>query len=79
MDDLRTRIQEYIRDGLLPSDQCLIAWYGPGRGQICEVCTGRILGSEVAVECELRGGAVIWFHASCYGLWYSMLGGCARG
>jgi hypothetical protein len=75
MGDLRARIQEHIRDGLLPSVGCLIAWYGPGRGQICEACTGRILGREMAVECELRGGATIWFHASCYGLWHSMVAG----
>lgn len=78
MDDLRARIRDYVRDGLLPSADCLIAWYGPGRGQVCEACTGRILGRELAVECELRGGTTIWFHASCYGIWRSVLARCAR-
>jgi hypothetical protein len=78
MDDLRARIQEGIRDGSLPSVECLVAWYRPGRGQICDVCTGRILGTELALECDQPGGTTIWFHARCYDLWRSALGAVCR-
>jgi hypothetical protein len=76
MDALQTRIQEGIRDGSLPSVECLVAWYGPGRGQLCGACAERILGTELAVECDQPGGATIWFHAWCYDLWHAALGSC---
>jgi hypothetical protein len=74
MDDLGTRIREGLRDGSLPSVECLVAWYGFGRGQLCGMCSERILGTELAVECEQAGSTAMWFHARCYDLWHSALG-----
>ena len=78
MDDLRTRIREGVRDGSLPSVECLVAWYGPGRGQLCGACSERIRGAELAVECDQPGGTTIWFHARCYDLWHVALETCPR-
>ena len=78
MDDLRTRIRDRIRDGSLPGVQCLVAWFGSGRGQRCGACTERILGTELAVECDQSSGATIWFHARCYDLWHAALEACPR-
>ena len=72
MDNLRTRIQDDIRDGLLPNVDCLVTWFGPGRGEVCVACAGRILGSEVSIECDLPGGDTARFHARCYELWLSV-------
>lgn len=73
MDDLRTRIRTSIRDGCLPGVDCLVTWYGPGRGQLCEACGHRMLGSDLAVECDLPDGGTIRFHAPCYEIWRSEL------
>jgi hypothetical protein len=69
MDELRGRVQEGIRNGRLPKIDCLVTWFGIGRGQICAACASRILGSEVAVECELPDWPILWFHARCYDVW----------
>jgi hypothetical protein len=74
MDALRTRIEEGIRDGSLPATDCLVTWYGRGRGQVCVVCSQRILGSDVAIDCDLPGGTTAWFHAPCYELWRAVIG-----
>jgi hypothetical protein len=72
MNDLTARVRERIRDGDLPSSDCLVTWLGAGRGEICVVCASRILGSEVSIECELPDRSSRRFHARCYELWRSV-------
>jgi hypothetical protein len=76
MDNLRERIRNGIEKGRVPSVECLVTWFGPGRGEVCVVCSSRILGSELAIECDLRTGNTAWFHAPCYDLWLSVRGAC---
>jgi hypothetical protein len=72
MDKMRTHIRESVQDGRLPSADCLVTWFGHGRGELCAVCARRILGSEVSVECDVAEGDAVWFHAACYDLWLSV-------
>jgi hypothetical protein len=79
MNDLTTRVRNGLQDGRLPRTDCLVAWFGPGRGEICVVCAARILGSEIAVECDLTDGRSLWFHSRCYDVWLSVRRGLAPG
>jgi hypothetical protein len=74
MDDLLARIQDAVTAGLLPGVDCLVTWYGPGQGHVCAVCTHRILGTELAVDCDLPDSTTVRFHARCYRLWQTVLG-----
>jgi hypothetical protein len=71
MHDLQARGREGIEQGRLPSTDCLVTWLGAGRGEVCDVCSSRILGSELSVECDMVGGKILCFHAPCYDLWLS--------
>ena len=73
MDPLMARIQEGVTCGRLPKVDCVVTWYGQGRGQLCAACDQRILGSEVSVDCDLPDGETVKFHAKCYTLWHSLL------
>jgi hypothetical protein len=73
MDPLMERIQEGVTAGRLPSIDCIVTWYGPGRGQHCAACDQRILGTEVSVDCDMPDEATLRFHARCYALWHSLL------
>jgi hypothetical protein len=62
-------MREGIRSDCLPDVDCLVTWFGPGRGEVCVVCASRILGSDVSVACDLPGGRTVQFHARCYEKW----------
>jgi hypothetical protein len=79
MTDLTARVRKGLQDGHLPRTDCLVTWFGPGRGEICAVCAGRILGSEIAVECDLPDGRTLWFHSLCYDVWRSVRRGVDPG
>lgn len=70
---LRVRIQDLITGGTLPCDDCVVTWYGEGRGRHCAACDQRILGSDTEIECDVPGGGTIYFHLQCYDLWQSVL------
>jgi hypothetical protein len=72
MSDLTIQIRKSIAEGRLPRIDCLVTWLGPGRGQVCAVCSGRILGSELSVECDLPDKRTLWFHSRCYDEWLSV-------
>jgi hypothetical protein len=72
--DSQAWIRDRIARGELPDVDCPILWYGAGRGQRCAVCQTRILGSDVAIDCEPPAtGETIWFHGRCYGVWHTAL------
>jgi hypothetical protein len=73
MNQLRAMIQESVTCGRLPKVDCVVTWYGLGRGQLCAACNQRILGSEVGVDCDLSDGSTLRLHARCYTLWHSLL------
>jgi hypothetical protein len=73
MDPLETTIQEAMTRGRLPRIDCLATWFGSGRGQRCAGCDERILGSQVAVDCDLPDGLQVFLHARCYELWRTLL------
>jgi hypothetical protein len=74
MDRSLESIREGIACGKLPGVDCVVAWYGPGRGQHCAVCDRRILGVELGVNCDLPDGRTVSFHAQCYAMWRAVLG-----
>jgi len=37
-DALQTRIQSLITAGNLPCEDCVVTWYGDGRGRRCAAC-----------------------------------------
>src|SRR5437867_9416305 len=41
MDPLMVRIQDGITSGRLPKADCVVTWYGEGRGQHCTACDQR--------------------------------------
>lgn len=69
MNDLTALIRKSIQEGRLPRIDCLVTWLGPGRGQVCAVCSNRVLGSEILVECDLPDERKLWFHSQCYDRW----------
>lgn len=71
--ELRARITERIASGALPRENCLVTWYGPGRGNRCVACDERILGTDIEVACDLPGEGTIYFHSPCYDLWHAAL------
>jgi len=74
MDDaLRSQIQDLVQHGDLPGVDCAATWFGSGRGERCGACQRRILGSEVAVECDVPAGGMVVFHAQCYDIWHSLV------
>jgi hypothetical protein len=74
MDPLRVRIQALVSSGGLPCEDCLVTWYGEGRGRRCAACDRRILSSQTEIECDLpRGAGTIRFHLACYDIWQTVL------
>ena len=70
---LRVRIQELMSAGTLPCEDCVVTWYGRGRGRRCAACDQRILGTDSEIECDVPGGGTIYFHHACYEVWHSAL------
>lgn len=71
--ELLARITERVGAGTLPREDCVVTWYGPGRGRRCAVCDERILGTDIEIACDLPGGGAIHFHSPCYDLWRGAL------
>jgi hypothetical protein len=72
-DALQTRIQSLITAGNLPCEDCVVTWYGDGRGRRCAACDRDILGADTEIECDVPGGGTIFFHLACYDAWQSVL------
>jgi hypothetical protein len=75
IDSLRVRVQELVTTGGLPCQDCLVTWYGEGRGHRCAACDQRILDSDMEIECDVPGGDTIHFHLACYGVWQATIAG----
>ena len=72
-ESLRLHIQERMSAGTLPCEDCVVAWYGHGRGSRCAACDQRILGIDSEIACDVPGGGTIYFHQECYEVWQSAL------
>jgi len=70
---LLIRIKEGMAAGTLPCEDCVVTWYGPGRGRRCAACDERILSTDVEIACDLPGGGTIYFHSPCYDVWQAAL------
>ena len=73
MDELETTIRAAFVRGQLPREDCLAAWFSPGRGQRCAGCGQRILGTQGAVDCQLSDGLEIDLHVRCYEVWRGLM------
>jgi hypothetical protein len=71
--ELLVRIQQLMAAGTLPCEDCVVTWYGSGRGRHCAACDQRILGTDAEIECDVPGGGTIYFHQPCYDVWHSAL------
>jgi hypothetical protein len=72
-DALRVRIQDLMTAGTLPCEDCVVTWYGDGRGRRCAACEQYILGTDTEIACDVPGGGTIYFHLRCYDIWQSVL------
>ena len=70
---LRVHIQALMSAGTLPCEDCVVTWYGRGRGRRCSACDQRILGIDNEIECDVPGGGTIYFHHACHEIWHSVL------
>ena len=75
IEPLRVRVKEMMTAGTLPCEDCLVTWYGGGRGRRCAVCERRILRVDTEIECDVPGGGTIHFHLACYDVWQTVLTG----
>jgi hypothetical protein len=72
-DELVLRITEQIAAGTLPCEDCVVTWWGQGRGRPCAACHQTIRPIDIETECDLPGGGTIYFHRACYLLWRGAL------
>jgi hypothetical protein len=72
-DLLHVRVRDLMTDGHLPCEDCLVTWYGEGRGRWCAACDQRILSRDTEIECGVPAGGTIVFHLACYDAWQSIL------
>jgi hypothetical protein len=72
-DELVLRITERMAAGTLPCEDCVVTWYGQGRGRPCAACDQPIRPIDIETECDLPGGVTICFHRACYLLWHDAL------
>ena len=70
---LRVHVQGLMSAGSLPCEDCVVTWYGRGRGRRCAVCDQRILGTDNEIECDVPGGDTVYLHRACYEVWQSAL------
>ena len=71
--ELVVRIAERMITGALPCRDCLVAWFGQGRGHQCAVCDAPITSPDTEIECDLPGGGTLYFHSPCFDLWHAAL------
>jgi hypothetical protein len=71
--ELLERIQQRMAVGTLPCEDCVVTWYGSGRGRRCAACDRRILGTDTEIECDVPSGGTVYFHQACYDVWHSAL------
>jgi hypothetical protein len=69
------RIRERMRAGTLPSQDCLVTWFGHGRGRPCAVCDEAIASTDREIACDLPGGGTMVLHEACFDLWHAALPG----
>jgi hypothetical protein len=72
-DPLRVQIQQRMKVGSLPCEDCLVTWYGSGCGRICAGCDQPILREDHEIECTVPNGGMIYFHRACYEVWHGLL------
>lgn len=76
LEQVRTRLADRLRDGLLPDTKPLRIFAGHGSGWPCAVCDRDIPPAEVELELEFGSpdasasdAQVFLVHHSCYELW----------
>jgi hypothetical protein len=70
---LIARIEAGMSAGTVPCQDCLVTWFGEGRGHRCVVCEEPITSPDTEVECDLPGGGTVYFHNACFDLWHAAL------
>jgi hypothetical protein len=66
---LRRQARERIQQGLLPAEEPLRTWVGPGGEYACALCDRPVVRSETEFELEFQGRPVSRFHSMCHAIW----------
>jgi hypothetical protein len=70
---LRRKARAAIRAGLLPKQQQVSVWGGPGSGATCAVCGTAVLEDGLGFELEFRDAAgrleLRYVHIPCFAAW----------
>ena len=69
LDAASSRIREKLWQRILPADEPVRLWGGPGSGLLCDGCDAVIASSETEHEVEMPDGHSLRFHVACAGLW----------
>lgn len=66
IDELRELASNRVRTGQLPAARPGRFFGGPGNGERCNVCDGRIGPASVAIEVDRPEQDALTFHATCF-------------
>lgn len=66
IDELRELASSRVRAGQLPPQRPGRFFGGPGNGERCDVCHGRIGPASVAIEVDRVDESTLTFHATCF-------------
>lgn len=66
---LRRQARERIAQGLLPAEEPMRTWVGPGAESACALCDRPVTRSETEFELEFHGRSACRFHSSCHAIW----------
>jgi hypothetical protein len=78
MIELERLVDERLAKGRLPNEQVHKSSRGPGVGNACAACERQIVEPAVQQSCELRNGAIFWFHEGCFEVWDARVRGRAN-
>jgi hypothetical protein len=66
---LRREARVRIQQGVLPIEEPIRTWAGPGAGKPCSLCDRPIPKSETEFELEFRDAPDLRFHTMCHASW----------
>jgi hypothetical protein len=69
LDELRLVTRERLQRGALPREKCQVTWFGPGSGELCNLCDRVITQSQIECECEHPSGDTLRLHQACFAVW----------
>jgi hypothetical protein len=62
-------VRQKLAAGVLPAEECVRTWFGPGLGSRCDACERPIRKDQFECECDMANGTSIRFHRECFRIW----------